>query len=72
MEKSRYGSETVYLWRGCLAGKRVGVVQAPSTLKISPDDQREIEENWAKVREQNPDAFDGPLWRYEYSLFDGE
>ena len=63
---SAYGSnDLTYLWQGHLGNENFSLTEVPSTLKISDEDQKRIDESWNAALLKNPASFDGTLWRYE-------
>jgi len=65
MERSKYGKETTFLWRGYEPLHRVLLIPTESTLQISSELEQKIKTTWEKNLKENPHGFDAPKWRTE-------
>ncbi len=65
MEKSKYGKEIIYPFTGKFTSEQVSYETVPSSLKISKNKEKEIQDLFEKKKSENPNFFDGSLWRYE-------
>ena len=65
MEKSKYGKQIAYLWKGNATNEQICLKEVSSTLYISEDKKEEIEKSFQEAKLKNPNFFDGTLWRYE-------
>jgi hypothetical protein len=66
MEKSDYGKEITFFYEGPpLHHDQVMTTVVDSTLSISPSLREEIDKEFAKAVENNPNFTDAPKWRYE-------
>ncbi len=65
MEKSKFGKETTYLWRGNLSQEQVSLIPVSSTLVINDEEKIKLKEDFKQAKAKNPNFFNGPLWRLE-------
>ncbi len=67
MRKSKFGKETAFLWvpERPLYSEQIVLKTVDSTLEISSEEQEKIDAAFEKAKAENPNFFDGLLWRYE-------
>lgn len=65
LEKSKYGKETAFLYRGNLTNEQVSLSEVHSTLNITHSEKDRLKIAFDEAKAKNPQFFDGLLWRYE-------
>ncbi len=65
IRSSKYGRELEYLWKGNLGHEEITQKVIPSTLEINSEEQVQIKKAFKESKAQNPNFFDGLLWRFE-------
>ena len=66
MERSKYGKETTFLWKGYEPLSRIFLIPTASHLQISNELEQKISATWEENLKKNPHGFDAPKWRTEF------